>query len=1429
MPFIELLSGLKELKLKTKLWVMYFFVFLLSFGLGNLIMFRLLKNTFEENMANELKNSSHMIKNMVNATMRGSIENYLYFVCQEELRYIQDLNVQVQKGEYSLPQAQDMAIALIRERTIGLSGYICIADSSNKFVYHPMEKGKVTSYEKLSLIKEQKNFEKGYMEYNWRNKGEQVDRKKAFYMDRFAPWGWQIFVTAYREDFPILIDTEHLEKVLLSIKLSKSGYPFIIDLDGNVIIHPELSGNINNLQDRSGGYIIQKICAQKNGNIRYSWRSSPRQVYRDKWVDFEYLEEYGWIVASSCYMDELYEPLQKSRMLAILSFGFAFAVSLLLIRTFSSKYVRRIHGLCDGFIAASQGNLSVRIRSKTRDELGLLGLYFNQMIESLEVETQKRKGAEEAFRKNQAELENRVEERTQKLAVVIKELENEINERESIQEALKESEAQFRLISEQSLMGIAVIQEGYFRYVNQKLADIMECSVHELLTGEQNMFLKFVHPDDFAFVADQAQKKQRGHQEVVSNYSFKGFSRDGQLKWVELYSKSIQYRGQNALLFTLVDISQRKQAELALIESEKKYRSIFENAAEGVFQVEPDGRLITVNPSFVRMFGFQSEEEIFSMGIFRKRIFVNPDQLKQYEHMMLHVGYVHNFEFQAYRKDMSVINVMVSAHVIYNYNDEILYFEGMLVDISQQKRAHDLELAKEAAESANQAKDRFIAHMSHEIRTPMNAILGFTNLVLKSSLLPKQEEFMQKIHSSASTLLHIINDILDFSKIEAEKLEIEHISFHIYEIFEKIVDIFCEKSREKGLVLNIEMDYDIPLKLIGDPLRIGQILINLISNSLKFTERGSVSLSVKMKSQADASVLLEFTVQDTGIGMNGETLDKIFDPFTQADESITRQYGGTGLGLPITRQLVKLMDGEIQAQSQIGQGSVFQVLIPVDKTTDDVSFHIPEPFLGMNVLLIDDRLTCQLMLSQYLRTFSFDVTTADSYESAMNMPYEIKSRFQLIVLNLIDDRKHSLEMIRLTKEAFPNTQVITVGLFSLPGDQQHISGLPYLTKPIKITAFYNRIMRCFHQVELSREEESEFYSHTAPAYEVVISQDTCLLLVEDNRINQELAREILVNAGFQLDIADNGKHALDILAKAENKGKYAAVLMDIQMPIMDGVTAVRQMRKNPDYDEIPVIAMSAHAMKGDREKYLGFGMNDYVTKPIDMEQLFVVLGRWIDTAPPEEDSNLSVQSSFPANIDGFDLGQAERRVGGNYHLYLKLLGDFCENFGKADLELRSLLDAKDMIEAKSVVHQIKGVSGNLAATDLYDSCIDLEQALFDEDQERIDLCFLEFSHNLKAVILIAGQLNAEAESIKTKERISALSSLPLNALLNELESLINDSDYRAEQCFSTISKETNDIHIDSKTDLENALNQLDYAMAKDCFNKFKSDLEKRLH
>jgi signal transduction histidine kinase/DNA-binding response OmpR family regulator len=657
-----------------------------------------------------------------------------------------------------------------------------------------------------------------------------------------------------------------------------------------------------------------------------------------------------------------------------------------------------------------------------------------------------------------------------------------------------------------------------------------------------------------------------------------------------------------------------------------------------------------------------------------------------------------------------------------------LHFNNMM---DQLETTYDeLEVARQDAEAANIAKSDFLANMSHEIRTPMNAIIGLTDLMISQELSYKTRDNLNIIRSSSEALLGIINNILDFSKIEAGMMEMEQVEFRLQEVLDPLVDLFAEKCAKKKLELLISLDKDVPSSIIGDPLKLRQVMINLVANAIKFTGQGEIVIRVSCSRKTDQSVLLVFSVQDSGIGIKPEQIESLFTAFTQADGSHTRRYGGTGLGLAICKQIVTLMGGEITVKSSPGEGSIFSFsgeFIPVLKIKQP-ELSLPPELQNLRTLVIDDNDNVRQIMSEVLTFFSCHVVTTPTGKEALAILKEAAARepFQLIIIDWVLETENGATIAREIKSE-PLLRNIPLLLMSGFKDEFELSGAEasavdgFMKKPVKNSLLIHSIMTVFAKERKQIADTPD--SNTAPRSHSQAHGKIATLVVEDNLINQQVARELLESAGIVVTIANNGQEAVNVL-NADPTG-FDVVLMDIQMPDMDGFEATRLIRQDGRFRKLPIIAMTAHATDHDRIKSKAAGMTDHLTKPIRKKDLLATINIAIQssdktlksTPSPARHSGEKNDHDLPATLPGLDLERGLKTVNSNTSLYKKLLLDFYHEHADTGHAVSRALQQDNRDKASLLIHTIKGISGNLAARDLYQAACDLESAIKNQETD----------------------------------------------------------------------------------------------------------------
>ena len=668
------------------------------------------------------------------------------------------------------------------------------------------------------------------------------------------------------------------------------------------------------------------------------------------------------------------------------------------------------------------------------------------------------------------------------------------------------------------------------------------------------------------------------------------------LCWVAVLRRRVH--GQTEL------IRQRLESEAAL---EKRYQRLFERNLAGVCRTSPDGQLLDCNDALAAMLGYGSREEL--VGQQMSGTLISKADREAFLVELKAEKKLSNREIRLQRRDGSVIWVIQNATLVDDGDGRSPVIESTFIDITERKNAEaEQQQAKEAAEAANRAKSEFLANMSHEIRTPMNGVLGMTELALDTDLTPEQRECLVMVKASADSLLTVINDILDFSKIEAGKLDLESIEFSLRDSLDATVKCLALRAGQKGLQLNCDVKTDVPERLVGDPSRLRQILMNLTGNAIKFTDQGGVTLRVERESGERNNACLHFSVTDTGIGIPADKQAAIFQPFTQADGSTARRYGGTGLGLTISRRLVEIMGGRLWVESVPGQGSTFHfsVRFGVGRPSERTALAPQAALEATPVLVVDGNATSRRILQEMLTSWHMKPSLAEGPGMALRCLERAADLGQPYSLVLVDANLPEMDGFTFIEQVRQNPRLAGATLVMLHsagerGDAARCRELgvaAYLAKPVGQSELLNSILQVMGAESPRSGQSSLVTRHSLREDRKVLR----ILLAEDNLVNQKLAARLLDKRGYAVEIAANGREALDKLTQRD----FDLVLMDVQMPEMDGfeaTAAIREMEKASG-SHLPVVAMTAHAMKGDRERCLAAGMDGYVAKPIQAQELF---------------------------------------------------------------------------------------------------------------------------------------------------------------------------------------------------------------------------------
>ena len=781
----------------------------------------------------------------------------------------------------------------------------------------------------------------------------------------------------------------------------------------------------------------------------------------------------------------------------------------------------------------------------------------------------------------------------------------------------------------------------------------------------------------------------------------------------------------------VAQIAERKQAEKWLAERTNFLNSLIENTPIGIVAIDQDHAVQMCNPAFEQIFRFSQEEilgkrllEFLSTPEVQEEVESNRDKLWQ--------GQTTHIVTRRRRRDGSLIDV--EAFSVPLVTDRRVTGAVLLYqDVTERKRAEEALLrAKDAAEAASRAKSEFLANMSHEIRTPMNGIIGMTELALDTDLTVEQRDYLGMVKTSANSLLTVVNDILDFSKIEAGKLDLDLADFPFQRAIGETLKALGFRAHQKRLELAWRVAPDIPLYVKGDMGRLRQVLVNLVGNSIKFTEHGEIVVSASKESEDQTGMMLHFEVRDTGIGIPRAKQKLVFDAFTQADTSATRKYGGTGLGLAITSRLVALMGGRVWLESELGRGSTFHFTCHfgfADTVPPQLEFADPEAIRDLPVLVVDDNDTNRLILVEMLAAWGMKPECVDSGEAALEAlehAWEEKRPFRLLISDM---QMPGMDGCTLSREIRKNPSFGEIPILMLSSGGQldeapecrKLGIAAYLMKPALPSDLLDAILTAFSIPSKTEAPKEISVKATAP---VVATNGLRILLAEDNLVNQKLAITLLQKRGHTVIPTGNGQEAIAVLETQ----RFDLVLMDVQMPVMDGFEAIRAIRskERTTGSHIPIIALTAHAMKGDREKCLGVGADDYVSKPIRTSDLLAAMDRSkilkveasakaepsLKTAPLPQGAAPPPPAPVPANearSGVFDVNDALDRVEGDRELLEEIARIFTSECASNMDAIRQAHAAGDARVLERVAHAIKGASANLSAVAVSQAAFELEK------------------------------------------------------------------------------------------------------------------------
>ena len=871
---------------------------------------------------------------------------------------------------------------------------------------------------------------------------------------------------------------------------------------------------------------------------------------------------------------------------------------------------------------------------------------------------------------------------------------------------------------------------------------------------------------------------------------------------------------------------EKQAAELAVLEEHS--RLILGAVNEGILGIDLDGWMMFANRAVTALLGYTTEE-LARRPVHELIHYAYPDGSElPYELCAMRLT---SCDGQSRKVDCEVLWRRDGRPLIVEYATTPFYKAEKLIgtvvvfrDISERRAAEDLVRRvhaeqTELVEETTRMKSAFLANMSHEIRTPMNAIIGMAHLLSKTELTPRQRDYARKIQDSGQHLLGIVNDILDFSKVEAGKLSIEETEFALEEVLDNVANLIAEKSSAKDLELVIDVDPAVPSVVVGDPLRLGQVLINYANNAVKFTQEGEVAIRVSVQESNEKTLLLHFAVQDTGIGLSSGQLVGLFESFSQGDVSTTRRFGGTGLGLAISKKLVELMGGEVGVRSEYGKGSVFWFTARLGRAADGVRPLLPSPDLrGRKVLVVDDNRTARSVMRELLKTMTFVVNDVASGSAAVeqvaraarNDPYEI------VFLDWRMPEMSGLETAQqlhlLSLPVPPHIVIVTADSSETVLEQATTVGVrDVLLKPVNASLLFDTAMRLIGGERTDLSPQSVVPRPVDERLSAI--QGAQILLVEDNDLNQQVAIELLTGAGLVVDLAVDGQMAVE---KARSR-PYDIVLMDMHLPILDGVAATRAITSLSMCRELPIVAMTANALVSDREACMAAGMVDFVAKPIEPDELWRVLIKWV---APRQSVAQAVATPAPADADGdlvlatiggLDTALGLRRVLGKKHVYLSLLRKFVDGQRMVPSEIAAALDAADWSTAERLAHSLKGVAGSIGASDLQAEAGKLEEAIATtQSRSQVDARLESAARILAALV---AELLAKLPPRPAEEGTVPVDPVQFGVVCRRLAALLAESDAEAGDLLASQASVLRNAFGGGYRALEGAVNRFDYDAA----------------
>jgi PAS domain S-box-containing protein len=1018
----------------------------------------------------------------------------------------------------------------------------------------------------------------------------------------------------------------------------------------------------------------------------------------------------------------------------------------------------------------------------------------------------------------------------------------DVTERKLAEMALRESESRFRQIFDS--VGDAIFihdaETGRILDVNRRMCEMYGYSRAEAIELDVASISASLSPYSQAEIGSLI---ERARNTGMYTFDWLARARDEHTFWVEVSLKLARINDQPRLLAMVRDISARKAIEEQL----RKLSLAVEQSPASILITNLVPAIEYVNDAFLRISGYDREEVI---GRNPRILHSGKTPQATYAELWdcLGRGQPWKGEFHNKRKDGSEYIEFAIVTPLRQPDGTITHYVAVQEDITERKRIgaelddyrHHLEdlvaqrtaelgEARRQAETANKAKSAFLANMSHEIRTPMNAIVGLTHLLQRNIVDPEQRNRLDMIVEAAQHLLSIINDILDLSKIEAGRLSLENIEFDLGHVLENAAAQIAERAQARGLELVIDIEPALmkaPL-LVGDPTRLTQALLNYASNAVKFTTEGSITLRARVVEAGSTDLLVRFEVEDTGIGVAPADRARLFRSFEQADVSITRRYGGTGLGLAINRQLAELMGGEVGVSSEPGIGSVFWITARLGKSDKTAAPKMASLLHNRCALLVDGASSTQTVLRQMLMALGLSVDTVPTTEDALSAIAMRDSDGCPIDVVLFDCRTPDLAHRDVAREIPalslrhppPLLLVLISGETEVREDMQRIGFTCMLTKPVTISSLNDMLVRLLHELPDGANLPATVRSEESLQLKAQQQGEIRVLLVEDNQINQLVAHDMLTTAGLTVDLAENGEQAV-MLAEAND---YDAILMDMQMPVMDGLEATRRIRALPGRTQTPILAMTANAFSEDRQRCMEAGMNDYIAKPVAPETLFATLLRWLPLlANMESDRAGNVRADEAdalrrlAQIPGLDTTAGLQRANGRVAYYVDLLRRFVKNHGNDGDRLSTLLATDDLVSAHRLAHTLKSVAATFGANDLARAMANLELQLRQQAPAAASAAARTAALGALTALLEALRMTLpEAATLPPAAEIPMPDLAEVAALLAQMEVLLERDDTTINRIFAAAAARLRQVHGNEIDTLERCIEAYDYPEALD--------------